>query len=468
MLPNSITKFKSNPSFKEINKIYFIGIGGIGMSGLAQLLQFAGKNISGSDKNKSTAEKLINNFEIKVHQQSENLNHLQEFAPDLIIYTTAIPDSNNELIFAKNNQIKTITYPEAVGLLTTDFKLISIIGTHGKTTITSMALIALNQNSQIPTGIVGSLVPELNNKNFQIGNSDYFILESCEYKDAFLNYKPQIVILSNIDPDHLEYFGTKENYLKSFEKFLNKLPENGLLIHFDSDPNIQEVISKLPSKIKKISYGLNSNSTYYLKENQLFHQNQLLFNNLQLDIPGEHNRLNATATIALAQSLNFSVEESYKKIQTFKGAKRRFEFKQIISETPIYDDYAHHPTEIKATLQAVKEEFGPEAKILVVFQPHQYSRLRLLKNEFIESLLPASKVLIPNIYEARDSQEDKASISAESFVNELNQNKNFALHTQNLENTANQIKESCHEFDCVIIMGAGDITNIFNLLNPLN
>lgn len=452
-------------NFEEINSIHLIGIGGIGISGLARILKSQGKTISGSDQSASPLTDNLANEGINFFPQQipENLS----VKPELVIYSAAVPESNPELAAAIEQKIPAISYPEAVGVLTKNFRTISICGTHGKTTTTALASLALTANQFDPTVIVGALLKEFDNKNERVGKSDWFILESCEYHRHFLNYHPEIIILNNIEPDHLDYFSDAQDYFSAFQQFIDQLKPNGVIIANGDDLNIQNLIKNNPTK-KFITFGQNPSNDYVIDEHKILKDGQLL-TTLNLGVPGQHNIHNSAAVIALTEYLKSDLTTSIKALESFTGTSRRFEIKgQINHKTTVIDDYAHHPTEIKATLQACREKYGDNAKVLVIFQPHQYSRTRKLLKDFTSCFNLADQVIIPNIYAARDSQEDRNSISVDILVQKINrQNPSsipFAVNGQNLEYTLEITKKLASHFDIIVTMGAGDITKLSDQL----
>lgn len=456
-------------NFEEINSIHLIGIGGIGISGLARILKNQGKSISGSDQSASPLTESLAKEGITIYPQQlpENLSA----KPELIIYSAAVPVSNPELAAALEQKIPAITYPEAVGILTKNYKTISIAGTHGKTTTTALASLALSANQFDPTVIVGALLKEFEGKNERIGKSDWFILESCEYQRHFLSYHPQIIILNNIEPDHLDYFSDADDYLKAFQQFIDQLQPEGLIIANSDDQNIQKLIVDNPTK-QFITFGeklSNGSQTHYQIDQHKILKNGELIATLNLNIPGQHNIFNSAAVIALSDYLKGDLNITVKALENFNGSSRRFEIKgKIAGKTIVIDDYAHHPTEIQATLQACREKYGDDSKILVIFQPHQYSRTKKLLKDFSSCFNLADQVIIPNIYAARDTQEDKDSVSVDSLVQRINrQNPSsipFAVNGKGLEYTLEIAEKLASHFDLILTMGAGDITKLSDQL----
>lgn len=425
------------------------------MSGLAQLLHNYGIRIAGSDQNPSqTIDNLLaGGLNITIGHQKENVPS----DADLIIYSPAIPADNPERAFALEKNIPQLSYPQAVGLLTEHKKTIAICGTHGKTTTTGMLAAAFIQAEKEPTVIVGSPLRELENKNERAGTGDYFILEACEYYRGFLNYSPFVVVLTNMEADHLDYFKDIEDYEKAFREFVEKLPNDGFLVACRDDGRVRKIA--LESGKRVVFFGKDDQSDYQLVDKNIYQRGKFL-GELSLSLPGEHNRMNALATIACAVELGLDFQKVLQGVNHYHGAKRRFEIKGIIERTTIIDDYGHHPTEIKATLKALREKFGTDKKALCIFQPHQHNRTYHLLEDFAQSFTDADEVIIPNIFAARDSQEDKERMSEEKLVEAIGRYHPAVSYGHGLEKTAENVKKRLQDFDVVITMGAGDITKL--------
>lgn len=445
--------------FAIYQNIHFIGIGGIGISALARLLHHYGHHISGTDQTGSHNLELLRTEGIDV-----SVGHLSESLPSatqLVIHTTAIDETNTELGEALRRHLPTLSYPQAIGELTRHYNTISICGTHGKTTVTALLGHTLSRCERNPTVIVGSLIPDFGHSNLLLGDEgNTLILESCEYQKAFLNYSPQIILLNNIDPEHLDYYHTAENYLLAFADFTQKLAPDGLLLANGDDDNIASLLDRSPVKCKTIRFGRGEHNDVILKNREVF-IGEKQFLKLELQIPGEHNLLNATGVVALCHYLGLEPEHVSAAMQSFQGASRRLELKGHINSTLIYDDYGHTPAEIRATLAALKSKHGSAAKILCIFQPHQYSRTRLLFEQFCTSFDDAAAVYIPNIFRSRDSEEDIQSINVDRLVEGINSVKaGLAYNTEDFELTTSKAITRAADFDIIITMGAGDINRI--------
>ncbi|PJC37168.1 UDP-N-acetylmuramate--L-alanine ligase [Candidatus Peregrinibacteria bacterium CG_4_9_14_0_2_um_filter_53_11] len=441
--------------------IHCIGIGGSGLGGLAGILCEQGKTISGSDEGVTARTKSLEPLGTPI-----TLGHRPENLPknaELVIYSLAIPQDNVELIEARKRGLPTLTYPEAVGQLTQKYRTIAICGTHGKTTITALIAKILIDANYDPTVIVGSELRELENRNFRTGKSKLLILEACEYKRAFHSYHPNMIVLSTLDYDHVDYYPDFTSYLEAYKVFAKRLPKDGWIFTNLDDDDVHEMLKSLQREHFPLcnTFTFASNyavSDYYLKDHELHHKNERL-GTLKLSIPGLHNRMNALAAFSLAHTLGVAPRMILRSLRQFKGTARRFETKGKMGTTTIIDDYGHHPAEIRATLQAAREAY-PKEKICVVFQPHQYSRTKHLIDQFAAAFSLADGVIIPSIYEARDSDEDKKSMSVKRLVAEIQKYHKNVRAGDGLENTAQFLREDTPHYDVIITMGAGDVWKV--------
>ncbi len=425
----------------KIQKIHFIGIGGIGTSSLAQILKSKGKKISGSDQNQSeiTEQLAESGIIIKIGHHEENIPSDCE----LVIHSHAIPAENPELTKAKSNKIATISYPEALSLLSKSYFTIAISGTHGKSTTTAMTSLIFTEAGFDPTVIIGTKIKEFQNRNYRVGESKYLILEACEYKGSFLNLSPDVLAVTNIEAEHLDFFKTEENYYQNFYQLISRLGTDTKLVLNSKDQRSSELRER--SKVETITSVGDTG--------------------FSLKVPGEFNQENASLAAEIARSQGVDEETIKNALQKFEGTWRRMEKKSLEGfACQFVDDYAHHPTEIKVTLKAIRDE-NPEAKILCIFQPHQYSRTHKLLKEFAESFSEADEVIIPNIYEVRDTEEDKSKVNSEKLIQEINQYSQNASNGHSIEQTAKYIKGNHQKYDIVITMGAGDITSIYEIIS---
>ncbi len=440
-----------NIDLTKIKKIHFIGIGGMGMSALARYFVSQRKVISGSDAVATplTKELQQEGIQVFIGQKKDNISK----DTDLVIITSAIPKDNLELKEAKKQNIPIVFYAQALGLLTKEKYTIAVAGTHGKSTITSMIALLLEQGGLDPTVIVGTKIKEFGNKNFRLGQSNFLVIEACEYKEAFLNYYPSLIVIPNIECDHLDYFKNEQNYVLAFKKFVKKLPHTGYFINNGDDVNIQSITSSIKGRNINLSFAENSFK---------FENNEYQYP--QLSLPGKHNKINASLAFMVGKVLDIPEKIIKQTLSKFSGTWRRFEKKGFLPTGALcFDDYGHHPTEVKATLQGAKEMF-PKKRIICVFQPHQYSRTTHFLSDFGQSFSDADLVIIPDIYEARDFDEKESSIKVKDVIQKIRKYHKNVIDSEGLENTAKILLKDTTKDDVVVTMGAGDITTIYSLL----
>ncbi len=447
-------------NIESYRNIFCIGIGGSGMSGIARILSSMGISITGSDANDSSTLKKLRDNGIKCIIGHSAFNLPPD--TDLVIYSPAIAKSNPERKEAARKWIKELSYPQALGLLTGKFKTVSVCGTHGKTTTTGLTASSFIINGKDPTVLVGSSLKELNGYNSRVGEGEWFILESCEYKRAFLNYSPYAVILTNIEADHLDYYKNIDDYESAFSEFIGKIKKGGILIACGDQDSVVKICINL-NHLDVRTYGVKESNDYVLNGDKIYHHGELIAS-LDLKIPGVHNRLNATATIALSHTLGLDIGKSIMAVNGYMGAHRRFEIKGKMGKTLLIDDYAHHPTEIKATLKSLRERYGDKSKILCVFQPHQYSRTYKLLNDFAKAFGDADDVIIPNIFKVRDKVADISRINEEILVKEISVHHPSVIYGGGMDKTYKLIKKIHSRFDIIITLGAGDIDKLADRL----
>ncbi|MEE0741974.1 MAG: UDP-N-acetylmuramate--L-alanine ligase [Emergencia sp.] len=446
--------------------IHCIGIGGVGLSAIAEILLSRGFQVSGSDMKQSDITDRLQEKGVKIYigHRAENVEDAE-----LIVYSAAIAEENPEIIRAREKNIPLAGRAEVLGVLMDDFEhSIAISGTHGKTTTTSMVSLILENARLEPTILVGGNLAEIGG-NVKVGSSGYFVTEACEYRDSFLSLRPKIEVILNIDSDHLDYFKDIDHIVSSFDKFAKAVPEDGKVIAYDANPFVSRVIRNIPGAI---TYGYNKNCTYHIAEVTFDAEGMPSFDvyyegdnlgTVRLAVPGEHNILNAVGAFACCHQLGVSPEVIIDTLDKFKGTQRRFD---IIGTTDrgvkIVDDYAHHPTEIKATLSAAHNI--PHNRLWCLFQPHTYTRTLALFDEFAESFEEADVLVLAEIYAAREKNIYK--ISSEELAEEIKrkypEKKVYYLDT--LESIANYVKKNAVEGDLVITMGAGDIYKVGELV----
>ena len=438
--------------------VHFIGIGGISMSALAHILLIRGYRVSGSDRTDSPIIDVLrkDGAEIFIGQSDKNITD-----PDLVVYTAAISDDNPELCAARNKGIETLERADFLGRLMLDYDMpISISGTHGKTTTTSMLTSVMLCAESDPTVLVGG---ELNliGGNYRIGSRKYLVFEGCEYVDSFLKFNPYAAIILNIEADHLDYFSGIEQIKQSFNKFMKKVPKKGFVVINGDDPNVIEASKGVECEI--ITYGKNGEFSY---ENLEFDENghgifDVMHNGenlakIHLSVGGTHNVSNALAVFAAAYRFGIDPETIARGISGFNGTKRRFEYKGEFNGAKVFDDYAHHPTEISATYDIAEKM--PHNKIRVVFQPHTYSRTNALFDDFVKALSRFDDVIVTDIYAAREK--NTIGISSKSIADKIEN----ALYIPEFSEISEHLKATAEPNDIVITMGAGTITDLSKLL----
>jgi len=418
--------------FDSAKKVHFIGIGGIGISAIAKMFLLEGKKVSGSDMSDS---KIVE--ELKKAGAEINIGHSAKNLPkdlDLVVYTIAITDENSELKEAKKRNIKCITYPQALNEISKEKYTIAVSGTHGKTTTTAMIAKIMIDAGLDPTVIVGSLLKDTKS-NFVAGKSKYLVVEACEYRKSFLNIEPDIAVITNIDNDHLDFYKDIADIQNAFGEFADKVTEKGYIVCDEKDKLVTDVIKNIKAKI--------------------VFSNQFK-SDLKLKIPGEHNKRNAEKALAVAHLLEIDKKKAIKSLEEFSGTWRRFEFKgETNCGALVYDDYGHHPTEIKATLKGAKEFFDGK-KIIAVFQPHLFSRTKLLLNDFAQAFKDADEIIFAPIYPAREPFD--ATISSDILASKIKNTK--AISLKDFEEINKYIVENLKKGDVLITIGAGDVYKI--------
>ncbi len=431
--------------------VHFVGIGGIGVSALARYYLEKRAKVTGSDLVSSEITEALKKMGAKIfigpHLARNVLAHT-----DLVVYSPAVPANNPELKRAKKLRIKCQSYPEALGELTKKYFTIAVSGTHGKSTTTAMIGLLLTKAGFNPTVIVGTKVKEFGDSNCRIGNSKYLVIEADEHMASFLNYWPKIIVLTTIEADHLDYYKNLGNILKTFKKYIGHLPKEGVLVVNKDDKNVQKIISSL-----RINGSPPSIIFYSLKQEETKTIRKIL------KIPGEHNVSNALAALTVGRVLKIPDKISFKALAEYKGSWRRFEITKILGPKPytLISDYAHHPTEIKVTLRAVREKF-PRKKIWCFFQPHQYQRTFYLFKDFVKVFrqAPVDKLIVTDIYDVAGREEKgiKKKVNSEKLVKAVN--KNWVIYLPKKKIIDYLKKNLAGSEKVVVIMGAGDIYNL--------
>ena len=450
---------------KQYKHIHMIGIGGVSMSGIAEILKNWGFIVTGSDAHSSeNTEKLIqNHIPVVIGHDLENLEK-----SDLVVYTAAINKEDIELKRAKELNIPVIERGTFLGKLTKAFRnTICISGTHGKTTTTSMISMCFLEACKDPSIQVGAYLNVIDG-NYRVGNSEYFIIEACEYVESYLKLFPKTEVILNIDNDHLDYFGTFENIVKSFGNYVKLLPKDGLLVVNWDDENCRAITKN--TEAKAVTYAIESQNANFVARNIVFNDNgfptfDVYYNNnffktISLSVPGRHNVLNALACIAVCNEYGLDREDIKNALHKYTGAHRRFEFKGCFDGVNVFDDYGHHPTEILATANALKQKKYNES--WVIFQPHTYSRTKNLLDAFATALLNFDHVIVTDIYAARET--NTYNISSKDLVDKINMLGKHAIYISDFSDIVTFVKENANTGDIVLTLGAGTVTEIGPML----
>ncbi len=432
-------------------KIHFIGVGGIGVSALAKYYLAQNHEISGSDLAFSENIKELKKLGVKIFigpHDSKNINQKIK----RVIYSPAVKKNNPELKKAKKLGINCQSYPKALGELTKKHFTIAISGTHGKSTTCAMVALILTKAGFDPTVIVGTKLKEFGNNNCRIGKSKYLVIEADEHFASFLNYQPKIIVLTNIEKDHLDFYKNLENILKAYKKYISQLSENGVLITNQEDKNIKKILKG--NKNKNYFFSSKTKGASHLKK--------------ILKIPGKHNVYNALAALTTARVLGISDKISFKALSAYKGSWRRFEMFNVKlpkrkdgkeRKITLISDYAHHPTEVNVTLQALREKY-PKKNIWCVFQPHQYQRTYYLFKDFVSVLkkAPVDKLIVTDIYDVagREEKEIKNKVSSEKLAKAVKKNREIT-HIETPKKASDYLKNNLKGGEVLIVMGAGDI-----------
>ena len=438
---------------------YFVGIGGCGMSALALMLVRQGHKVSGSDMVSSPVVERLGRRGIHVH-----IGHRAESVPagvDCVVASAAVKDDNPELLQAKKLGVKVLKYAQMLGELTRSMKTVAVAGTHGKSTTSGWLAYMLKKAGFDPSFVIGADVEQLGGPSGS-GSGEYLVVEACEYDRSFLNFYPQTAAILNIEPDHLDYYRDLEEIIQSFGQFAARLPADGLLVANGADANVRRALE-----------GKHINCEFFRLDGQAdwqavdleFDYGQASFElwykgtrlrRVSLSLAGGHNVANALAAAALARQVGLSDQQICTGLEGFVGVSRRMSYKGEVDGVVVLDDYAHHPTEIRVTLQAVRQMYQPRC-LWCVFQPHQHSRTRFLLDDFAGSFGEADVVLLPDIYFVRDSEASRREITAAMLAERIALGHGRAYYLESFNRIVEHLVEQAKSGDVVITMGAGDI-----------
>ena len=453
---------------KKYKKIHMCGIGGVSMSGLAEILTNWGFDVSGSNnvENDATEKLKENGIKVTVGHHAENV-----IGSDVVVYTAAVKQDNIELKTARLLEIETIERSDFLGEITKCFKdTITVAGTHGKSTTTSMLAICFLEAGKDPSVQVGADLSQING-NYKVGKSEYFVLEACEYVESFLKFSPKSSIILNIDNDHLDYFKNFDNIKNAFIKYVKLHPDDGIIVLNADDKNCLELISHTNARI--LTYGMENQNADFIAKNIVFdnegfasfdvYKSGVFYENIRLSVPGMHNVSNSLGCIAMCDAYGLQSKDIKTALAKFTGAGRRFEYKGAVNGASIYDDYGHHPTEIISTSKALmNKDFN---KSWVIFQPHTYSRTVALLDEFADSLLGFDNIIILDIYAARE--QNVYGISSKDLADRIKSKGKEAMYISSFEECVEFLKKNVKEKDIILTQGAGTVTKIGEMLIKL-
>ncbi len=441
----SVSATTNRLDLSAIKRIHMIGVGGIGMSALARHLAHEGKVVSGSDRSESQITEDLRKLGVHIFPSQIATNITDDI--ELVIYTEAMSADQEEMVAAKALRVPMVNYFSGLALAFNDYYLVAVAGSHGKTTTTAMLTDILEEADYDPTAIVGSLRTETGS-NYRPGKSKYAVVEACEYKRDFLHLEPDVLVITNLEFEHVDYYHDLADVQAAFAELVAKVSETGFIIAPTKNPQVAPVLTA--AKATVIDYE------------------EYLDLQLALKQPGMHNRQNAAAAKATAVTIGIPETIASTALENFSGTWRRFEYKGELTGgvggVPVYDDYGHHPTEITATILAARELY-PERQIVVAFQPHTFSRTRELFADFVEALAKADRVYLAPIYAARE--EDLGEISSEQLAAAVVDTGTSAQSVSDLESLTKTLREEAGDDNVILVMGAGPITKVATNLTKL-
>lgn len=439
--------------FEGVKKVHLIGIGGIGMSGIAEYLSRKKFDVTGSDINISPITTRLKKFGVKIFEGHDEKNLAED--TDVVIYTSAVKEDNEEFKKAKRLGKKLVKRAEALGSIVNDKFVIAVSGTHGKTTTTAMIAKVLMENQLDPTVFVGGNIDFLDGGSSRIGKSRIAVVEADEYDKSFLKLNPDIVVITNIDSDHLDIYKDIDDIKDNFLKFVEMSKPNSKVIACGDDENVIEVLKKIKNKTL---YGFKKNNDHVIYD--ISHEKKSVSfkidkEEIRIKVLGNHNILNSAATYLTAKELDITDERFNETMKTFHGVKRRLELK-FDNGIRIYDDYAHHPAEVKATLDAIRKIH--QGRLITVFQPHLYTRTRDFYKEFGAAFSETDILFLAKIYPAREEKIE--GVSSELILNEYNKKGKDGFYIEDKDKILAELENITKEGDVIIFQGAGDITEL--------
>lgn len=442
-------------NLEKLNKVYLAGVGGIGLSAVAYYFLSREKQVIGSDvvESEVTRRLEVAGAEIKLEQKPTNIKE----DIDLVVYSAALPEDHPELLQAKEYKIPTLSYFEFLGELSKQYKTIAVTGTNGKTTTTAMLGLMLEKAGLDPTVIVGSLVPQWGS-NFRLGQSDILVVEACEWQAHMLKLDPNIIVLTNVAEDHLDFYKDLNDIKHHFQQFVDKLPKDGLLIKNIDDKNSENI----KAKVETLTYGKSDQADCYFKDlviedgKQKFDTNK--FENIELSVPGLFNVYNALSAMAVAKHLGVNKHQMWNALSEFTGTWRRFEIVGQMKSNIVISDYAHHPDSIVGLLRGAKD-FYPDKKLIAVFQPHHHNRTKTLLDEFAKAFYLADQAIISEVYHVAGREDKKTDeVSSQEIVDKMLDAKKY--YAKDFKAIRKILKEINPVDSIIIFIGAGDIDDV--------
>lgn len=437
-------------------KVHFIGIGGSGMSGLARIALSDGISVSGSDAKDSTVLTALEVLGATIYRSH---SAEQVDSADVVIYSTAISPTNPEMVRAIERSVPIITRARALALLMNGLTSIAVAGTHGKTTTSSMATVAFQACGTDPSFAIGGTLTA-SGSNAHRGTGEFFIAEADESDGSFIAYHPRAAIVTNVEHDHVDYFSTESEVIDVFKNFVATIPSNGFLIYCNDDPG-SKALGESVDHCTVISYGFANDSELKVDQLELTAAGSRgraiwrgkVIGHIELQVPGRHNLLNAAGTLALALAFDLNIPAFLTGLHSFRGAGRRFELKATVNGIRIIDDYGHHPTEIAVTLEAARR-YADAGRVLVIFQPHRYSRTQAFLDQFAKALDAADDVTLLEIYAA--SEKPIPGVTSQLIAEKME----HGIYLPNFIEASERIVEIAKPGDVIMTLGAGDVNSL--------
>jgi len=447
--------------FNKLMKLHFVGIGGSGMCGIAEVLLTMGYPVTGSDKADSEAVRRLTSLGAVVHV-GHDAAHVGD--AEGVVVSNAVPETNPEVLEARRRKIPVIPRAQMLNELMRLKYGVCIAGTHGKTTTTSMCALILDEGGLDPTIVIGGVLDALGGGNARLGKGDYFVVEACEAYANFLQLNPAVAVVTNIDNDHLDHYRNMDNLRDAFVRFINRLPFYGFALVCGDDSGVQEILGRVVRRTITYGFGERNDLIVRLKDSgpqgsrfSLVKRGHVL-GEARVGLPGKHNVLNAAAALGVALELGIPFQTAAQGLQRFTGVRRRFQSKGAAGGIRVVDDYAHHPTELRATLQAAREAMQGRGRLVVAFQPHLYSRTQLLYREFAEALEGADEVYLAGIYGARETP--IPGVSSQLIADLLQEKGRAVTYRDGLDALLPEVLSGLKPADFFLTAGAGSIDKL--------